>query len=115
MAKQATPVFFNQNMFAPVKALNELALANIEKLVELNLATMHRYSDVALDAWKAALEVKDADGMREYVARQGEVAKEVVEGMVADAKEVAKLSQDYASSAQKIVSDKTTEAVKKAA
>ncbi len=115
MARQANSVLFNQDFFAPVKALNELALANVEKLVEMNLATMHKYSDITLDAWKAALDVKDVQGMQEYVARQGEVAKEVVEGMVADAKEVAKLSQDYAAGAQKIAVEKAGVVVKKAA
>ena len=61
------------------------------------------------------LEVKDAAEVKDYVAQQGEVAREVVEGYVADAKVVTQLNQEAAEEVRKVVDESITNVSKKAA
>ena len=104
-----------EEAIAPAKALSELALSNTERLVDLQVESLRKYSTVVIESCKAALAVKDLDGAQKYVAKQGEVAKEVVESMVNDAKVVVELGRDYASEVQKVVSGSISKATKKAA
>ncbi len=103
------------DFLAPVKALNELALANTERLVEMQVQSFREYADVALDNWKAALAVKDMDGAQKYFAKQNEVAQEVAKKLASDAKVVVELGQEYISEVQKVVTSNFEKAAKKAA
>jgi len=104
-----------EDFLAPVKALNELALANAERLVEMQVQSIRDYADVALDNWKAALAVKDIDGAQKYFAKQNEVAQEVAKKLASDAKVVVELGQEYMTEVQKVVTNNFDKAVKKAA
>jgi len=113
IAKQTIPSF--EELVAPVVAFNKIALSYTEKLVELNLTVLRKQADVAIAGWRGALEVKDAAEVKDYVAQQGEVAREVVEGYVADAKVVTQLNQEAAEEVRKVVDESITNVSKKAA
>ncbi len=102
-------------LLAPVVALNKIALAKTEKLVNLQIAAVEKYSGVALASWKQALAANDPAAFQKYVAKQSEVAKGLVEDMLADAKTVAELGQEAAKEVQKVLSENLTKATKKAA
>jgi len=102
-------------LLAPVVALNKIALANTEKLVNLQIAAVRKYSDIALASWKQALTAENPAAFQKYVAGQSEVAKGVVENILKDAKTVADLGQEAAQEVQKLMSENLTEATKKAA
>ena len=104
-----------EEALAPVKALNKLALENVERVVELNLDSMRKYADVVLDSWKGALAVSDIKSGQEYLAKQGQVAQEVVKSLAEDAKAAAEIGQEYARDVQKVVTESVTKASKKAA
>ena len=90
---------------APVIALNKIALGYTEWLVEFNLNLMRKQTDVALAGWRQALSIKGADEVKEYLTHQGEVAREVVEGYVADAKAVTALNQEVTDDLRKVVEE----------
>lgn len=104
-----------EELAAPAIALNSVALNYTEKLIELNLAVARKQADVVLAAWREALAVKDPEAAKAYLARQGEVARSVVEGYVADAKAVTALNQEVAADVRKVVEESLNKAVKKAA
>jgi len=113
IAKQTIPSF--EELVAPVVAFNKIALSYTEKLVELNLTVLRKQADVAIAGWRGALEVKDAAEAKDYLTQQGEVAREVVEGYVADAKVVTQLNQEVAEEVRKVVDESITKVSKKAA
>ena len=104
-----------EELVAPAVEINEIALGYTEKLVEMNLAVMRKQADVAMAAWRSALSVKDADQAKGYMTAQGEVARELVEGYVADAKTVSQISQEAAKDVQKVVTAGIEKAAKRAA
>ena len=104
-----------EEFVAPIVTLNKIALSYTEKLVELNLTLLRKQADVAMAGWRGALEVKDVAEVKDYLTQQGEVAREVVEGYVADAKVVTQLNQEAAEEVRKVVDESITKVSKKAA
>lgn len=114
MIAQPTVASFEE-FVAPVIALNQIALAYTEKVVELNLTVLRKQADLALTGWREALAIKDAEQVKEYLAHQGEVVRTVVDGYVTDAKVVAELNQEVANDMRNVVEAGVTKAAKQAA
>jgi hypothetical protein len=112
-AKQTVPSF--EDLVAPAIAINKIALGYAEKLVDMNITIMRKQADVALAGWREAIAVKNADEAKDYLTSQGEAARAVVEGYVADAKTVSKLNQDVAEEVRKVVEDSISKVAKQAA
>ena len=112
-AKQTLPSY--EEVVAPVVAVNKIALGYTEKLVELNLAVLRKQADVALASWRSSLAIKDASEVKDYLTQQGEVARNVVEGYVADAKAVTQLNQEVAEEVRKVVEESIDKVAKQAA
>ena len=104
-----------EELAAPAVAINEIAIGYTEKLVAMNLAVMQKQAEVALNSWRSALSVKDAAEVKDYMTAQSEVARELVEGYVEDAKAVSKLSQEAANDVRKVVTEGMEKAAKQAA
>ena len=103
-----------EEMMAPARQLNELALSNFEKLVDLQLENARKYASVALDSMKAAAAVKDAEGAKDYLTKQADAARKAAEDMVADSKMLVQMGQDYSAEVQKILQAGFEKATKKA-
>jgi phasin family protein len=88
---------------APVKALNELAIANIEKMAALQLSIAEKSVKVGVDSLKSASAVSDLEGLKSFYTAQNEVAKSLVEDAVANGNTVAELGKAYAEDAKGIV------------
>ena len=94
-----------EEMMAPVRALNELALAHASRIVDMQLGLARKYADMGLASFKAVTSVKDADSVKTYFADQAEVARKNSETVLADAKALGQLNVDYVTEAQKIVKE----------
>ncbi|HBR99208.1 MAG TPA: hypothetical protein DD979_17795 [Gammaproteobacteria bacterium] len=116
-----TPTFDVPNaeeIFAPYKALSDLALANAEKLVSLQSKNFLKYSNVVIANLKEAAQCTDMDQSREFFEKQADLSKQVAEDFSADMKEVAEIGQAYAVEVQKLFSEnaeKVTAAVQQSA
>lgn len=104
-----------EDVFAPVVEINRIALSYTEKLVELNLAVMRKQADVALAGWRAALSVKDTAEVKDYLTGQGEAARDLVEGYVANANAVSQMNQEAAADVRRVVTENIEKASKQAA
>ena len=87
---------------APAQKLNKLALENTEKFAAMQLASLQTYTDLGINRWKAALEVRDVTGLQGYVKGYSDFLKVVSEQVVADSKAVAELGGDFTAEARKI-------------
>ncbi len=89
----------------PVHKFNQLAVANVEKLAALQLASLQDYSDLSIAQLKAALEISDVESLQDYVKKQAELASAVREKLVADAKAVTELGGEFSSEAKKLAEE----------
>jgi len=92
-----------EKAMAPSKALTSLAIEKAESLIALNTELLNKYSAMTIANAKEAVEVKDPDAAKAYFAKQGDVAKELLESLVEDSKQVAKISEEYTTEVQKLV------------
>jgi len=91
-----------EKLAAPVKELNALAVKNIEELTALQLKTIQENATVGVESIKSASAITDLEGLQSFLSDQAEVAKQIAEGIFANARTVAELSQGYAAEAKEI-------------
>ena len=91
-----------EQLTVPVQELNALAVKNIEELTSLQLKTIQENASVGVETIKSATAISDLEGFQSFLTEQAEVAKQIAEGILANARTVAELSQGYATDAKEI-------------
>ena len=91
-----------EQLTVPVQELNALAVKNIEELTSLQLKTIQENASVGVETIKSATAISDLEGFQSFLTEQAEVAKQIAEGILANARTVAELSQGYATEAKEI-------------
>lgn len=104
-----------EELLTPVRTLNALAIANIEKMVDLQLTSARKYANMALESAKAAAAVKDIEGVKAFSASQVEILRQSADNWVADSKVIAELSKEFGTKAQAVVKESMEKAAKIAA
>ncbi len=92
-----------ENLNAPVQELNAIAVKSIEELTALQLKTIQDNATVGIETIKSATAISDLEGFQTFLTEQAEVAKQIAEGILANARTVAELSQGSAEEAKNIV------------
>ena len=104
-----------EEMLAPVKEFNKLAVANVEKLAQLQLSSLKEYSALGIAQLKALSEISGPASLQEYVGKQTAFMKSVSEKMSSDARAVAEISKEFGASAQQIAKESVESMTAKAA
>ena len=91
-----------EQLTVPVQELNALAVKNIEELTSLQLKTIQENASVGVETIKSATAISDLEGFQSFLTEQAEVSKQIAEGILANARTVAELSQGYATEAKEI-------------
>lgn len=110
---------------APARAYASLAADYTQKLMDAQMDAARTYSEIGMQQVRAAMDIKDADALQQYAAKQQSVARDLGERVKADGEKVVALNQDFADEARKLVESsahsasetakETVEATKKAA
>lgn len=100
---------------APVRELNEVAVDKTEKLVKLQMTALESYSRLAFDHWRAALGVRDADSLKDFLGKHRAYLETVTEKAAKDTGAVVELGNEYVAEVQKIFKDNAPKAARKAA
>jgi len=74
---------------------NKLVVANVEKLMSLQMQSLQTYLNMGLNQLKAAVEVTDAKSLQDFYSKQTELADVVRQKMMDDAKALADLSTGF--------------------
>ncbi|WP_350359653.1 phasin family protein [Vreelandella sp. SM1641] len=99
------------NMFmAPVRAYMALSIDYSEKMVNAQMDASKAYFDTGVAQMRQMMDVKDAEGLRSYMAGQQKVAKDLAERAKGDADKVVSLQQDFIQKSQKITEDNVKQA-----
>lgn len=109
VTKQAETLFSGFSNYA------SLALGHFEKLANAQFEASKAYTEASLKQARAALEIRDQEGFKNYVESQQQFAKEVGERVKGDTKKFTDLNQEFARDAQKLVEGNVKAASKKAA
>jgi len=91
-----------EKLAAPVQELNALAVKNIEELTALQLKTIQDNATVGVETIKSATAISDLEGFQSFLTEQAEVARQIAEGIFANVRTVAELSQSYVTEAKEI-------------
>ena len=94
-----------EKVLAPMQQFAELSLSNTEKLLALQMEMTQSYIRLGVEQMKALFEVKDAESLQAFVNSQADVAKNVGEKMIADAKAVADLGAEFNAETQKLTQE----------
>ena len=92
-----------EKFVAPIQELGALNVANIEKLISLQIEAYEEVASTVVESMKKATAVKDMEGVKGYFTSQSEVARQSVENAQARTKSVAEIAQAYPASVKKIV------------
>ncbi|WP_422674258.1 phasin family protein [Billgrantia sulfidoxydans] len=93
---------FEAMLLGPARAYAALSIDYTEKLLTAQLDTAKAYTDTGLAQARGLLEVRDADGLRNYLEGQQQFAKDMAERLKGDAERVVSLNQDFVQQSQKL-------------
>lgn len=104
MNEQMFSAFTTQSasLLTPSRELGKLAIAKLEQLVSLQLASMRDYAELNLGQIKAAADISSPEDLKDYIQKQTEFLKTVAEKMAGDAQAVAALGKEFTEEAQQI-------------
>ena len=103
---------FESMFFAPARAYAELSVNYTEKLINAQLDAGKAYSDTSLAQLRNLMNVKDAEGLRDYMEGQQQVAKDLTERLKGDADKVVALQQDFVKDSQKLTEENVKQSQK---
>jgi phasin family protein len=92
-----------EQLFAPVKTLNELTLKSIQEIAAIQVKAIQENANISINSLKASTEIKDFDSLNSYLQTQASTAQTIAESAVEDAQEIAKLSESYASNVKELI------------
>ncbi|GAA5179481.1 MULTISPECIES: phasin family protein [Halomonadaceae] len=105
-----------ESMFlGPARAYAAMTVDYTEKVLNTQLDFAKACTDTYLGQARSMLDVRDAEGLRNYVQQQQKTAKDLGERFKDDAEKVVALNQDFAQKSQKLVEDNIQTASKTAA
>ncbi len=90
-------------LMAPYKALNELAMANAEKLISVQSANYVKYSNMALASLKEAAVVTNVEKSKAYFKKQADLTRQVTEDLGSDVNVVAEMGNAYVAELQSVL------------
>lgn len=96
-------------LVAPAVKFNRLAAANLEKLVNLQLASLEAYTDLVLGRLKAAAEITDVKGLQVFYADQVQFANALRRKALEDSKTLNKLAIEVKAELDQLVKDRVVE------
>ncbi len=99
-----------KGVLEPAHKLNQQAIAAIEKLVAYQIDSLKAYSELGVNQLKAAVEVRDVEGLKNLLTNQTDVLKEFGERLLTDYKAISQMGADFVSQSSKV----TTETAKAA-
>lgn len=94
-----------KGFFTPLTKMNSLMVEGLEKMTEFQLNSIKSYADITMTQMKKAIEVKDADSLRNFSTTQAEVAASINKKIMEDAKVLSELANDFKGQVEAIMEE----------
>ena len=91
-----------QAVIEPARALNERAVADVQKLAESQMSSLQFYAGMGVEQMQGAAEIRDLDGLKAYMSKQGDVMTAMAERMVTDVGDVSRVGVGFINEATKL-------------
>lgn len=105
---------FEKTVLGPARSYAALVTEHAETLASIQLDAAKAYTDLALNQVRAAADISDAEGVKNYVAGQSDVARQVSDRVKKDVEKLASANQSFVRKAQKLTEDSVATARKTA-
>ena len=92
-----------EKLVEPLKALNDLTFRSIEQITAIQLKAFQDNAKIGMYALNTASEIKDIDSLKNYMESQIAVSQYLSDNAAVDVKEIAELSNSYATEAKDVV------------
>lgn len=96
---------FEKAVFGPMRTFFATATDHAEKIAGIQVEAAKAYTDISFKNMREILEIRDSEGLKNYVGKQPEVAKEFGERVKADAEKLTAANQTFVENAQKVTQD----------
>ncbi|MGO2414496.1 MULTISPECIES: phasin family protein [Cobetia] len=93
---------FDDMFMSPLRAFSALSIDYSEKLIGAQMELTKSYADASMAQARALLEVKDSEGLQNFVKEQQETVKTLGERLQNDTQKVVELNQDFAKKSQEL-------------
>ncbi|MCW4151159.1 phasin family protein [Halomonas sp. 18H] len=93
---------FESMFFGPARAYASLSVDFTEKMLRAQMDASQAYTETGIAQLRSLLNVKDAEGLRNYMEGQQKVAKDLTERFKGDAEKVVSMQQDFVQESQKL-------------
>lgn len=90
-------------LMGPTRAYGKLAVDYTEKLMTAQLEAVRTYSDIGIQQVRAALDIKDPQGLQQYAEQQQTVVRDLSERVKSDAEKRVAMNQDFANEIRELV------------
>ena len=87
-------------VLAATKDLNDVMLANVDKLARMNIDLVENLSQIGFENYEAARGIKSIDELKEYAQKQRETAQSIAERIAQDNATIVQMISDYMANAQ---------------
>ena len=94
-----------KNFMVPVQKLGSIAVANAEKIIQLQTASLEKYAELGITRWKAALQVSDPESFMNYATAQSAHMNEVSQQVIVDMKRAYYLGLEFLTDARKVAEE----------
>ena len=95
------------NFIGPMVKMNKTAVHNLEKVVDFQLKSWHKYVDFGMSQLKAAAEIDGPKALQSFMGQQMESANELRQYMIEDFKSLTELSSEIREDMSKIAEENT--------
>jgi phasin family protein len=85
----------SKRFMAPVRKLNDLAMAHTERVIAFQTASLQKYAKLGIAHWKAAAAVDDLESLSQHLWSQTERTAKVGQQVMADTKQGYQLIADF--------------------
>ncbi|MDH2421317.1 MULTISPECIES: phasin family protein [Cobetia] len=93
---------FDDMFLSPLRAFSALSIDYSEKLIGAQMELTKSYADASLTQARSMLEIKDSEGLKNFVKEQQETVKSLGEKLQNDTQKVVELNQEYAKKGQEL-------------
>ena len=94
-----------EKLLVSIKDLNNLMMANVQRLMKMNIDLVENYTQIGLDNYKSATSIKSVDELVEYAQKQSDIAQDVGRKITEDAKTVIEMSNQYLAGSRRVAED----------
>lgn len=93
-----------KNVSEPLTKINQLLLANVEKVAEFQMGAAKAYAEITMKQFKDLAEVKDIESLKNYGTGQAEAASTIAKKVMEDLKTLGEMGNEFKSEVENIIS-----------